>query len=71
MEAARRYGVSVSAQHGSFTCGQLSWFTERLAAAGLVAVATAVSPALLAPSRTLATPSDEELLAEVQAQHTA
>ena len=40
--------MSVSAQHGSFTCGQLGWFTERLAAAGLVAVATAVSPALLA-----------------------
>jgi (2R)-3-sulfolactate dehydrogenase (NADP+) len=48
VEAARRYGVGVFAQHGSFTCGQLGWFTERLATAGLVAVATAVSPALLA-----------------------
>jgi (2R)-3-sulfolactate dehydrogenase (NADP+) len=48
VEVARRYGVTVFAQHGSFTCGQLGWFTERLAAAGLVAVATAVSPALLA-----------------------
>jgi (2R)-3-sulfolactate dehydrogenase (NADP+) len=47
-EGARRYGVGVFAQHGSFTCGQLGWFTERLAAAGLVTVATAVSPALLA-----------------------
>ena len=46
--AARRYGVAVFAQHGSFTCGQLGWFTERLAAGGLVAVATAVSPAVLA-----------------------
>jgi (2R)-3-sulfolactate dehydrogenase (NADP+) len=48
VEAARHYGVGVFAQHGSFTCGQLGWFTERLAAAGLVAVATAVCPALLA-----------------------
>jgi (2R)-3-sulfolactate dehydrogenase (NADP+) len=48
VEAARHYGVSVFAQHGSFTCGQLGWFTEGLAAAGLVAVATAVSPAVLA-----------------------
>lgn len=47
-EAARQCGVAVFAQQGSFTCGQLGWFTERLADVGLVAVATAVSPALLA-----------------------
>jgi (2R)-3-sulfolactate dehydrogenase (NADP+) len=47
-EAARRLGVAVFVQHGSYTCGQLAWFTERLAGAGLVALATAVSPALLA-----------------------
>lgn len=48
VEAARRAGVAVFAQQRSFTCGPLGWFTERLAGAGLVAVATAVSPALLA-----------------------
>lgn len=48
VEAARRYGLAVFAQRRSFTCGQLGWFTERLAGAGLVAVASAVSPALLA-----------------------
>lgn len=48
MESAGQHGVAVFAQHGSFTCGQLGWFTERLAGAGLVALATAVSPALLA-----------------------
>ncbi|SDC93319.1 (2R)-3-sulfolactate dehydrogenase (NADP+) [Geodermatophilus telluris] len=47
-EAACRFGVAVFVQHGSYTCGQLAWFTERLADAGLVALATAVSPALLA-----------------------
>ena len=48
VNAARRYGVVAFAQKGSFTCGPLGWFTERLANSGLVAVATAVSPALLA-----------------------
>jgi (2R)-3-sulfolactate dehydrogenase (NADP+) len=46
--AAHRYGLTAFAQQGSFTCGPLGWFTERLADAGLVAVATAVSPAVLA-----------------------
>ena len=48
VQAARRYGLAALAQQGSFTCGPLGWFTERLADAGLVAVATAVSPAVLA-----------------------
>jgi (2R)-3-sulfolactate dehydrogenase (NADP+) len=48
VKAARRYGLVAFAQQRSFTCGPLGWFTERLANAGLVAVATAVSPALLA-----------------------
>jgi (2R)-3-sulfolactate dehydrogenase (NADP+) len=48
VKAAHNYGLAVFAQQGSFTCGPLGWFTERLADAGLVAVATAVSPAVLA-----------------------
>ena len=48
VKAAHRYGLAVFAQQGSFTCGPLGWFTERLADAGLVAVATAVAPAVLA-----------------------
>jgi (2R)-3-sulfolactate dehydrogenase (NADP+) len=48
VQAARRYGLAAFAQQGSFTCGPLGWFTERLADAGLVGVATAVAPAALA-----------------------
>ena len=48
VQAAQEYGLAAFAQQGSFTCGPLGWFTERLADAGLVAVATAVSPAVLA-----------------------
>jgi len=48
VEAAHRCGLAAFAQQGSFTCGPLGWFTERLADAGLVAVATAVAPAVLA-----------------------
>ncbi len=48
VKAAHHYGLAVFAQQGSFTCGPLGWFTERLADAGLVALATAVSPAVLA-----------------------
>ena len=48
MHAAHRYGLAVFAQQRAFTCGPLGWFTERLADAGLVAVATAVAPAVLA-----------------------
>lgn len=46
--AARNYGMAAFAQRGSFTCGPLGWFTERLAEVGLVALATAVAPAALA-----------------------
>ena len=48
VQAAQEYGLAAFAQQGAFTCGPLGWFTERLADAGLVAVATAVSPAVLA-----------------------
>ena len=48
VKAAHRYGLAAFAQQGSFTCGPLGWFTERLADAGLVALATAVAPAVLA-----------------------
>jgi (2R)-3-sulfolactate dehydrogenase (NADP+) len=48
LHTARRYGLAAFAQQGAFTCGPLGWFTERLADAGLVALATAVSPAVLA-----------------------
>lgn len=46
--AARQCGLAAFAGRGSFPCGPLGWFTERLAQAGLVAVATAVSPAVMA-----------------------
>ena len=42
VQAAQEYGLAAFAQQGAFTCGPLGWFTERLADAGLVAVATAV-----------------------------
>ena len=48
VQAARSYGLAAFAQQGAFTCGPLGWFVERLADTGLVAVATAVSPAVLA-----------------------
>jgi (2R)-3-sulfolactate dehydrogenase (NADP+) len=48
LATARRLGVAVFSQHGAYGGGQLGWFTDRLAAAGLVAFATAVSPALMA-----------------------
>jgi (2R)-3-sulfolactate dehydrogenase (NADP+) len=46
--AAQRYGLAVFAQQRAFTCGPLGWFVDRLAGAGLLAVATAVAPAVLA-----------------------
>lgn len=48
VKAARSCGLAAFAQQGAFTCGPLGWFSERLAIAGFVAVATAVSPALMA-----------------------
>jgi (2R)-3-sulfolactate dehydrogenase (NADP+) len=48
VQAARRCGLAAFTQRGAFTCGPLGWFAERLADAGLVAVATAVAPAALA-----------------------
>ncbi|WP_432535135.1 Ldh family oxidoreductase [Kineococcus arenarius] len=46
--AARRHGSAVFSQHGAYTCGHLGWFTTRLAGQGLVALAVANSPALMA-----------------------
>lgn len=45
VRAAHRHGLAAFAQQGSFTAGPLGWFPERLADAGLVALATAVFPA--------------------------
>ena len=47
-EAAHHHGLAAFGQRGSFKCGPLGWVNERLADAGLVAVATAVAPAVLA-----------------------
>lgn len=40
----------VFAQSGAFTCGPLGWFAQRLAGRGLVALAAATSPAVMAAS---------------------
>ena len=48
VRTARRHGLAAFAQQGSFTVGPLGWFPERLADAGLLALATAVAPAVLA-----------------------
>lgn len=48
IETARTLGLAVFAQHSAYSGGQLGWFTERVADAGLFAFATATTPALLA-----------------------
>lgn len=48
VQAARRHGLASFAQRKSFTCWPLGWFTGHLADAGLVALATAAPPALVA-----------------------
>lgn len=45
---ADRYGVAAFSQRGAWTCGELGWFVDRLARRGLVALAAANSPALMA-----------------------
>lgn len=47
-KAARLFGVAIFAQKNSFTCGELGYFTSRLAEEGLVAFAATNGPALLA-----------------------
>jgi (2R)-3-sulfolactate dehydrogenase (NADP+) len=47
-KAARLFGIAVFAQKNAYTCGALGWFTRRLAERGLVALAAANGPALMA-----------------------
>jgi (2R)-3-sulfolactate dehydrogenase (NADP+) len=46
---ARRQGCAVFLQSNSYTCGELGYFTDYFAREGLLAFASANSPALLAP----------------------
>lgn len=46
--AAREFGVSVFSQRNSYTCGALGYFAERVAAKGLVCIATTNSSAHMA-----------------------
>jgi LDH2 family malate/lactate/ureidoglycolate dehydrogenase len=46
---ARDFGLSLFAQREAFTCGELGYYTRRLAREGLVALAFTNGPALLAP----------------------
>jgi len=48
VSAAREHGVACFGQRAAFTCGGLGWYTHRLAETGLVALAMATSPALMA-----------------------
>lgn len=47
-KAARLFGVAIFSQRNAFTCGELGYFTSRLAEQGLVAFAATNGPALLA-----------------------
>ncbi|MFJ3153286.1 Ldh family oxidoreductase [Pseudomonas protegens] len=47
-DSARQLGISLFALHNGFTCGELGYYTRRLAAEGLVALAFCNGPALLA-----------------------
>ncbi|KRA00131.1 lactate dehydrogenase [Mesorhizobium sp. Root157] len=49
-KAARLFGISIFAQKNAYTCCALGYFTRRLAAEGLVALAATNGPALLAGS---------------------
>ncbi|WP_427132172.1 Ldh family oxidoreductase [Pseudarthrobacter sp. S9] len=48
LEVAGTHGCAVFLQNNSYTCGELGYFTDRLAEAGLVSLAAANSPALMA-----------------------
>lgn len=45
--SARSNGVTVLVQHGAYAGGQLGWFTDRVARAGLMALATVTSSPLM------------------------
>lgn len=45
--AAQQQGIALFAQHNGFTCGELGYYTRRLAHEGLVALACANGPPLL------------------------
>lgn len=47
-KSARIFGVAIFVQKNAFTCGELGYFTARLAAEGLVAFGATNGPALLA-----------------------
>jgi (2R)-3-sulfolactate dehydrogenase (NADP+) len=47
-EAARLYVVAIFSQRNAFTCGELGYFTRRLAERGLVSFAATNGPALVA-----------------------
>ncbi len=46
-DSTRQLGISLFALHNGFTCGELGYYTRRLAAEGLVALAFCNGPALL------------------------
>ena len=47
-KAARLFGIGLFSQKNAYTCGALGYFTRQLAEKGLVSLAAATSPALLA-----------------------
>ena len=47
-KSARLFGVAIFSQRNAFTCGELGYFTGRLAGEGLVSFAATNGPALLA-----------------------
>ena len=47
-KSARLFGVAIFAQRNAYTCGELGYFTGRLASEGLVSFAATNGPALLA-----------------------
>ncbi|MEP9386859.1 Ldh family oxidoreductase [Mesorhizobium sp. KR9-304] len=47
-KSARLFGVAIFAQRNAYTCGELGYFTGRLAGEGLVSFAATNGPALLA-----------------------
>ena len=47
-KATRLFGVAIFSQRNAFTCGELGYFTARLAGEGLVSFAATNGPALLA-----------------------
>jgi (2R)-3-sulfolactate dehydrogenase (NADP+) len=50
VRAAKLFGVAIFSQKNAYTCGSLGTFAERLAEAGLVAIAATNGPPLLAGS---------------------